>query len=77
MDDLLRSQVLAANDAMTEKALRVLGLAFRLVPTVPEEISSDALEKDLIFAGLIGMIDPARVEVQPALDKARTLASVP
>ena len=72
LDDLLRSQVLAANDAMTEKALRVLGLAFRLVPTVPEEISSHVLEKDLIFAGLIGMIDPPRVEVKPALDKART-----
>ncbi len=57
---------------MTEKALRVLGLAFRLVPTVPEEISSHVLEKDLIFAGLIGMIDPPRVEVKPALDKART-----
>ena len=71
LDDLLRSQVLAANDAMTEKALRVLGLAFRLVPTVPEEISSHVLEKDLIFAGLIGMIDPPRVEVKPALDKAR------
>ena len=68
----LRSEVLAANDAMTEKALRVLGLAFRLVPTIPEEISSHALEKDLIFAGLIGMIDPPRVEVKPALDKART-----
>jgi P-type Ca2+ transporter type 2C len=72
LDDRLRLEVLAANDAMTEKALRVLGLAFRLVPTMPEEISSHALEKDLIFAGLIGMIDPPRVEVKPALDKART-----
>jgi Ca2+-transporting ATPase len=72
LDEKLRSEVLAANDAMTEKALRVLGLAFRLVPTITEEISSHALEKDLIFAGLIGMIDPPRVEVKPALDKART-----
>ncbi len=72
LDEQLRSQVLAANDTMTEKALRVLGLAFRLVPTVPEEISSHTLEKDLVFAGLIGMIDPPRVEVKPALDKART-----
>jgi P-type Ca2+ transporter type 2C len=72
LDEKLRSEVLAANDAMTEKALRVLGLAFRLVPTIPEEISTHALEKDLIFAGLIGMIDPPRVEVKPALDKART-----
>jgi Ca2+-transporting ATPase len=72
LDEKLRSEVLAANDAMTDKALRVLGLAFRLVPKISEEISSHALEKDLIFAGLIGMIDPPRVEVKPALDKART-----
>jgi Ca2+-transporting ATPase len=56
---------------MTEKALRVLGLAYRLTPDMPDEISSESLEQDLIFTGLIGMIDPPRVEVKPALDKAR------
>lgn len=71
LNENLRAQVLAANDAMTEKALRVLGLAFRLVPAIPEEISSAALEKDMVFSGLIGMIDPPRAEVKPALDIAR------
>ena len=71
LDDSLRKEVLAANDAMTDQALRVLGMAYRLVPAMPEEISSPELEKDLIFAGLIGMIDPPRTEVKPALDKAR------
>lgn len=71
LDETIRSRVNEANDAMTDKALRVLGLAYRLVPALPEEISSHTLEKDMIFAGLIGMIDPPRVEVKPALDKAR------
>ncbi|GAP08474.1 cation transport ATPase [Anaerolinea thermolimosa] len=66
-----RQQILAANDAMTRDALRVLGLAYRLVPVLPEEIQSETLEKDLIFVGLVGMIDPARAEVRPALEKAR------
>ncbi|WP_298005584.1 cation-translocating P-type ATPase [Anaerolinea sp.] len=72
LDDAMRAQILAANDAMTQDALRVLGLAYRLVPVLPEEIESEELEKDLVFVGLIGMIDPARPEVQPALEKART-----
>lgn len=67
-----RQQILAANDAMTRDALRVLGLAYRLVPALPEEIQGETLEKDLVFVGLVGMIDPARAEVRPALEKART-----
>ena len=43
-----------------------------LVPALPEEINSQNMEKDLIFVGLIGMIDPARTEVKPALELARS-----
>ena len=71
LDEKLRADVLAANDAMTGKALRVLGLAYHLLPALPQEINSLEIEKNLVFAGLIGMIDPPRVEVKPALDKAR------
>jgi P-type Ca2+ transporter type 2C len=66
-----KQEVLAANDAMTGNALRVLGVAYRCLPVLPDEINSEELEKDLTFVGLIGMIDPARSEVKDALNTAR------
>jgi Ca2+-transporting ATPase len=69
-----REWILAANDELTKDALRVLGLVYRVardVPDNPEQVKAEELEKDLVFVGLIGMIDPARTEVRPALEKAR------
>jgi Ca2+-transporting ATPase len=74
LDDAGRQRILDANDAMTKDALRVLGLAYRVerdVPANPEDIKTEHLEKDLVFVGLVGMIDPARTEVKPALEHAR------
>ena len=70
MDAASRERILAANDAMTKDALRVLGVAYRVVKELPSEISADTLEHDLVFVGLVGMIDPARTEVKPALQTA-------
>jgi len=75
LDDAARQRILDANDLMTQDALRVLGVAYRLVPVLPGEIKSEELEKDLIFVGLIGMIDPARKEVKPAMAEA-TVAGI-
>ncbi len=69
-----RNEIIAAIDTMSEDALRVLGLAYRLerdVPDDPNKIVTEKLEKDLVFVGLVGMIDPAREEVKPALERAR------
>jgi Ca2+-transporting ATPase len=74
LDEAGRERILAANDAMTANALRVLGLAYRVeknVPDNPEDIKTEELEKELVFVGLMGMIDPARSEVKPALERAR------
>jgi len=74
LDDAGRKRILDANDALTKDALRVLGLAYRVardVPDNPEDIKTEHLEKDLVFVGLVGMIDPARTEVKPALENAR------
>ena len=70
LDDKGKQAILAANDDMTKDALRVLGMAYRVVSVKPDQVDSDHLEKDLVFAGLVGMIDPAREEVKPALIKA-------
>jgi Ca2+-transporting ATPase len=70
LDQAARERIIAANDAMTKDALRVLGVAYRVAEVLPEEISAAELEQDLIFVGLIGMIDPARTEVKPALQTA-------
>ena len=70
LSDKKRKEITAANDEMTKDALRVLGMAYRVVSAKPDEVDSEILEQDLIFAGLVGMIDPAREEVKPALMKA-------
>jgi Ca2+-transporting ATPase len=67
-----KKEILAANDEMTGGALRVLGVAYHVVNALPDEVNGNALEKDLVFVGLMGMIDPARKEVQPALELGRS-----
>ncbi len=71
LDENKRMEILKANDMMTQDALRVLGLAYRLIPELPNEPKAEDLEDDLVFVGLIGMIDPPRLEATPALEKAR------
>jgi len=72
LDEKAKKRILDANDAMTADALRVLGLAYRVERDVPEgEITPEQVEKELVFVGLVGMIDPPRMEVAPALEKAR------
>ncbi len=71
LDGEVRRQILEANDRMTRRALRVLAVAYRAEPDVPDPAAPERIERDLIFVGLIGMIDPARPEVLPALEKAR------
>jgi Ca2+-transporting ATPase len=64
----VKKKIMQANDDMTRDALRVLAVAYRDVPEAAKDV--EALERDLIFVGLIGMMDPAREEVKPALAKA-------
>jgi Ca2+-transporting ATPase len=74
LDDEQRRRILAANDHMTSQALRVLGVAYRVVRELDYHQDGglkDEIEQELIFVGLMGMIDPARPEVLPALQKAR------
>jgi Ca2+-transporting ATPase len=74
LDDEQRRRILVANDRMTDKALRVLGVAYRVIKELQYHQNGDLnenIEEELIFVGLLGMIDPARPEVMPALETAR------
>ena len=70
MTEERREQLLAANKAMADEALRVLALASRTYAEKPADCSAEALEHDLVFCGLSGMIDPERPEVAPAIKEA-------
>ena len=60
------------NELMAKSALRVLSVAYKEINTIPENVSAETVEKDLIFIGLLGMIDPARPEVIEAVKKCKT-----
>lgn len=66
-----RARVLEANEAMASRALRVLAAAYRPLERVPANPAAPEVEHDLIFLGLIGMIDMARPEVKPAIAESR------
>ena len=71
LDENQRMRILAANDSMSQDALRVLAVAYRVIQELPGDLEAHEWEKDLVFVGLIGMIDPPRPEVPPALEKGR------
>ncbi len=55
------------NEEMSNRALRVIGIASKVLESVPTEFSSKALENSLTFLGLVGMIDPPRAEAKNAV----------
>ena len=77
LTDELRANVLAENKKMADDALRVLCLAYKELEKTPESYTPDALEKDLIFVGLCGMIDPIRPEVLTAIKQCRAAGIKP
>ncbi len=64
-----KNEVMAANDTMASDALRVLGVAFKKLGS--GRLNKNEIERDLTFAGLIGMIDPPRKEARDAVNKCK------
>ena len=60
------------NEKMAQNALRVIAVAYKDVDVLPQKIESNYIENDLIFTGLIGMIDPPREGVKEAISTCRS-----
>ncbi len=71
MTDEYRAEILRANKAMADRALRVLACAERVWDEKPVNYEPETLEKELCFMGLCGMIDPVRPEVVDAIAECR------
>ena len=71
MTEEYRAQIMAANKAMADRALRVLACAERAWPEKPMNFEPEYLEQQLCFTGLCGMIDPVRPEVRDAIAECR------
>lgn len=72
LDASAKAKILAANNEMAKNALRVLGLAYKVVDDKFTEVNSATVEQNLIFVGLVGMIDPERPEAKAAVAKAKS-----
>ena len=71
MDDTVRHRILKANDEMAARALRVIAVAYKVVDQPPDVSNVEEVETNLIFVGLLGMIDPPRQEVRRSIEVAR------
>lgn len=67
--DLEKAKILT--EQMSENALRVLAVGYKIIDEIPEELTSEDLENDLTFMGLVGMIDPPREEAKVAVETCR------
>ena len=66
-----KEEILAANEKLARQALRVLAGAYKVIDQLPDEITTETIEKDLTFAGLVAMIDPERPEAKDSIETAR------
>lgn len=71
MDEEMKQRILTANDRLAKDGQRVLGVGFRPMHELPETID-ESLENQLVFIGLLGMIDPPRSEAKEAVELCKT-----
>jgi Ca2+-transporting ATPase len=67
IDAVTVEAISAQNEEMASNALRVLGVAYKDIDVIPDKLTPETLETNLTFVGLVGMIDPPRMEVKGAV----------
>ena len=70
--DVYANKIRQENEQMAKEALRVLGCAYKEIDHIPSKEEMKEIEKDLIFVGMVGMIDPPREEAKVAVEKCKT-----
>jgi P-type Ca2+ transporter type 2C len=71
LDKVLRAQILADVDTLSDAALRTLAVAYRPLEAGESQLDADTLERHLVFVGTVGMLDPPREEAAVAIAEAR------
>lgn len=69
LTDQIKAEIMNASNSMSDDALRVLGAAYKQISS--QHIEIDSLEQDLVFVGLVGMIDPPRLEVKDSIAECK------
>lgn len=76
LTDEIRNKILEANSSMARSALRVLALGYKEYNELPD-MSTEGIEEDIVFVGLVGIIDPAREEAKVAITECKSAGIVP
>lgn len=71
LDEIEKNKLRFAYEKMGSEAIRVIAVSYKDIKQAPENLSSDEFENDLIFIGLIGMIDPPRIEVKHSVEMCK------
>ncbi|MCX5692454.1 MAG: calcium-transporting P-type ATPase, PMR1-type [Candidatus Omnitrophica bacterium] len=72
LEDEDKKEILAVNERLASSAMRVLAIGYKNMDKVPDSYRAEAIEKDIVFLGLVAMIDPAREEVKDAIERCST-----
>ena len=75
--DEFKNSIAKNNEEMAKNALRVLAMAYKELDHKPSKEELETLESDLIYIGMVGMIDPPRLEVKDAVEKCKTAGIKP
>jgi Ca2+-transporting ATPase len=73
----IKQTIFDENKRMADRALRVLAVAYKPLEDIPSSFEPEALENNMIFTGLTGMIDPVRPEVKAAIEECRSAGNRP